>query len=117
MGLSGCRILCDDLVSSTAEVESTEIMSQAVRTMTTDLFTRLTNDNYGKGLACALSLKGSATPTVAEMEARERRNEEQGLQVTVARGGESLSGADPGGEGPHRRFLPRLLEARLASVR
>nr|WP_115093678.1 hypothetical protein [Synechococcus sp. UW106] len=83
MGLSGCRILCDDLVSSTAEVESTEIMSQAVRTMTTDLFTRLTNDNYGKGAGlCFIAQRISNTDLVAEMVARERRNEEQGLQVT-----------------------------------
>ena len=39
MGLTGNRILCDDLVSSTQEVESPEVMAQAMRTMTTDLFT------------------------------------------------------------------------------
>ena len=83
MGLTGNRILCDDLVSSTAEVESPEVMAQAMRTMTTDLFTRLTNDSYGKGSGlCFIAQRISNTDLVAEMIARERKNEELGLKTT-----------------------------------
>ena len=83
MGLTGNRILCDDLVSSTQEVESPEVMAQAMRTMTTDLFTRLTNDSYGKGSGlCFIAQRISNTDLVAEMIARERKNEELGLKTT-----------------------------------
>lgn len=83
MGLTGNRILCDDLVSSTLEVESPDVMAAATRTMTTDLFTRLTADSYGKGSGiCFIAQRISNTDLVAEMVRREKENEDQGLTTT-----------------------------------
>ena len=45
--------------------------AQAMRTMTTDLFTRLTADRYGKGSGlCFIAQRISSTDLVAEMIAR-----------------------------------------------
>ena len=83
MGLTGNRILCDDLISSTQDIESPEIMATANRTMTTDLFTRLTADSYGKGSGiCFIAQRISNNDLVAEMINRERQNERDGIPGT-----------------------------------
>ena len=83
MGLTGNRILCDDLISSTQDIDSPEIMATANRTMTTDLFTRLTADSYGKGSGiCFIAQRISNNDLVAEMINRERENERDGIPGT-----------------------------------
>lgn len=83
LGLTGHRILVDDLIGSTADLESPIIMEQAQRTLTTDAYSRLTPDDYGKGSGiCIVSQRLGRADSVQMMVDHTRNAEREGLNPT-----------------------------------
>jgi len=75
--------ILDDLCGQVSDIESPEIMAATMRTMGTDITTRLTKDKAGKGAAMAIVAQrlGPTDPT-AELINRARGHERDGLPTT-----------------------------------
>lgn len=77
--ISGLAI-ADDLCAQTSDIESPDIMSATMRTLGTDVTTRLTKDAAGKGAALVVvAQRLGATDPTAELINRARQQERDGL--------------------------------------
>ncbi len=82
LGYTGHIVLVDDIVGNVAECESTEIMEAAMRTIGTDIQTRVTKDRQRKGAnLCMIAQRlGPGDPT-ARLVDRDKAREKAGEYV------------------------------------